>query len=96
MIGLCCTGCCRAGTAMLPAPALAAPKPSTPAMAQVLNLDNESEIDYTSGGTKVSQHMESAMNEVGISSSATPRFPIHFAPPSPPKHSSYHENNGDA
>jgi hypothetical protein len=60
MSGLCCDGCCKAGTAVLPFPTL-----DSPARAQVLHIDDKPEIDYTSDGHRVPQHMESAMNEVG-------------------------------
>ena len=59
MSGLCCDGCCKAGMAVLPFPTL-----ESPARAQVLHIDDKPEIDYTSDGHRVPQHMESAMNEV--------------------------------
>eukprot|EP00960_Hanusia_phi_P075845 768473-Hanusia_phi.AAC.26 len=69
---LCCEGCCMSTSSV--SATLSAQSPSAggaqdetflqPGRSTVLHLAGQSEIDYTANGHRVSQHMESALNEL--------------------------------
>ena len=64
---LCCDGCCAASTSIASAiisSDAAGSRASQSGRSTILHMAGSSEIDYTAGGHRVSQHMESALSEL--------------------------------
>jgi len=59
---LCCDGCCVATVSV--ASAIVDRDAAVKSRASILHVSGTSEIDYTAGGHRVSQHMESALSEL--------------------------------
>ena len=61
---LCCDGCCAASATPSVTSAILARDKTRSGRSTILHMSGTSEIDYTAGGHRVSQHMESALSEL--------------------------------